>query len=151
MTQPNWNVLRNSWAEDDGALLDIYVSNTSGDDWREVIEAVSSRWPTAYAEDGDRVQMPDEPRDVFACARTRTCRFQLALTPLINAKAYFFAPDEIEFDSDPRELLDQADLDTLVAFISTIGQTLQRPVYVGIEGGDPRLRRTCVTTRTQTA
>ena len=46
--------------------------------------------------------------------------------------------EEVEFDVDPNELLDQADLDVLIDFVSTIGRELHRPVYVGIESGDPR-------------
>jgi hypothetical protein len=49
----------------------------------------------------------------------------------------FFTEDEIEFDLDPRQILNASDLDAVCAFVQAVGRALRRPVHVCQEGGPP--------------
>ena len=134
MENPPWNYVRACWAEDDGALSDIYVLEATADDWQRVVEATTARWPSSYEEDAQPVPLPDEVDVVFGRAASRTCLLRIEVTPLISLNAHFFSSEEVEFDLDPRAVRDRADLDALTEFIRTVGRTLDRPVYIGIEG-----------------
>jgi hypothetical protein len=57
----------------------------------------------------------------------------VAVTPLINLNAHFFCEDEIEFDLDPRELLDDDDLAAILDFMRVIGRRLRKEVLVSVE------------------
>jgi len=133
---PRWEELQRQWAEDPGALVDIRVPNATVDDWRRVIDLVEARWSCALEVDGDPAPFP--PDLAILAPVTDTTRFSLlrvGLTPLINLNAHL--PDsDIEFDFDPREVLDQSDLDAIVDFVATLGRALGQVVHVVVEGGD---------------
>jgi len=137
MENPSLDYLRACWAEDDGALTDIYASGDA-DDWQRVIETITARWPSTYTEDAQPTPLPDEVAVVFRRAHTRACLLQMEVTPLISLNAHFFSPEEVEFDLDPRAVRDQADLDAVTEFIRTLARTLSRPVFIGCESAAPR-------------
>ena len=137
MSQPQWEPLRNLWAEDDGALIDVYVEGTVAEDWQAAVNAALAAWPSSYCEDGEPAQLPSA-EEALTRSRARSCLLRVALTPLINLNTHFFAADEVEFDFDPREVLDQDDLDQVCGFMRTVGRAIGKPVWLGIEGGPPR-------------
>lgn len=144
MAAPDWKTLRDLWDLDEGALRDIYVPNATAADWQAVLEVVTGRWPFSYLLDGEPGQLPDA-RTFFAEARQREAAhlLRVAVTPLINLNAHFFGEDEIEFDFDPRELLNDADLAAILDFMRVVGRTLRKPVLVSIESSphlSPELR-----------
>jgi hypothetical protein len=138
MENPPWDYLRACWAEDDGALSDIYVSEATADDWQRVIDATTARWASTYTEDAQPTPLPDEVGVVFRRTHSRACLLRIEVTPLISLNAHFFIPEEVEFGLDPRAVRDQAGLDAVTEFIRTLGRTLSRPVFIGCESPAPR-------------
>jgi hypothetical protein len=131
---PRWEALQREWADDPGVLVDVRVPDASVDDWQRVIQLVTTRWPCSLDADDKYVPLPSDLGSLFTSAATRSRLLRVALTPLITLDAFLPEPD-IEFDFDPREVLDQAGLDAIVDFVVIVGRTLQRTVHVVIEGG----------------
>jgi hypothetical protein len=137
MATPEWDLLRRTWADDEGALVDIRVPNATVDEWRRLIEELKARWPVELEADGEAVPLPLPPDlgSLFDPAKERFWLLRVALTPLINLNAHL--PDEeIEFDFDPNEVLDQADLDAISEFVLVVGRTVRRTVHVLVESGE---------------
>lgn len=130
--------LRACWAEDDGALSDIYVPGAKTGDWQRAIDTTTAQWPSTYTEDAEPAPLPDDVGVVFQHAQSRACLLRIEVTPLISLNAHFFTPEEVEFDLDPRAVRDQVALDAVTEFVRTLGQTLSRPVYIGCESAAPR-------------
>jgi hypothetical protein len=135
MTTPQWEWLKRTWGEDEGALVDVRVPNASVDEWQRVLDAVRGRWPVSLEVDGAPEPMPSDVRGLFDPPDGRFRLLRVALTPRINLNAYL--PDEeIEFDFDPKEVLDQADLDVITEFVLVVGRTVRRTVHVLVESGE---------------
>jgi hypothetical protein len=94
-------------------------------------------WPSSYSEDNEPHALPAAIADVFRRSTSRTCFWEIQLTPTIEANCHFFTEDEIEFDLDPREILSASDLDAVCAFVQAVGRALRRPVHVCQEGDPP--------------
>lgn len=129
-------MLQRRWADDPGALGDIRVPDATVNDWLRLIEVVAARWPCSLGADGEQIPSPSDLNGLFALAGPRSMLLRVRLTPLINLHAYFPDYEGIEFDFDPQELLDQADLDDIVDFVTSVGRALRRTVRVVVEGGD---------------
>lgn len=138
LSDPQWTELRDFWAQDAGALTDVYVVGTTTDDWQRVVDATKRRWSSTYTEDGVRTSLPNDAVEVFRRTQDRACLLSVELTPQIKLNAHFFSPEEVEFDFDPRDLRGQADLETVIEFVRTIGRALQQTVCIGIESAAPR-------------
>jgi hypothetical protein len=91
-------------------------------------------WPSSYSEDNEPLALPAAIADVFRRSTSRTCFWEIQLTPTIEANCHFFTEDEIEFDLDPREILSASDFDAVCAFVQAVGRALRRPVHVCQEG-----------------
>jgi hypothetical protein len=141
MAAPSLKVLQAIWAEDDGALFDIFVTDTTPNDWQVVVDAVREmNWPTAYTVDGVAAEMPPEVEDIFAARRAdATLLWSIEPGAGVTINCHFFYPGEIEFDFCSREIVSDQALAALLGFIAHVGRALGRLAGVTVEGDhDPR-------------
>jgi hypothetical protein len=123
-----------------GSLPDLCVPETSTEDWQALLDLVASgTWRFAYSEGGTHLAMP-RAEAVFNRVPDAECA-SLGVWPTSRIVAIFrfYAPEQIDFDIDLREIQDQADLDTFCGFLKTIGRRLGKRVLMDAEGGDPSL------------
>ena len=122
-----------SRAEDDGAFRDIYVTGTDIDDGVRALEAVTSRWPTTYREDGEPAAMPRDIREIFRRRLERSTLLCIRLKEHLTIDVHFFEPEQIEFTFDPRDVVDDADVFRVLDFVLHVGRTVGRTVHMSIE------------------
>jgi hypothetical protein len=137
MAAPSLEQLQEIWAGDDGAVFDIFVTDSTLKDWQAVVDAVRARaWPMTYEEDGVPAEMPPTAEEIFAHAEKATILWSVAVAPGVVINCHFFSSDEIEFDFQPREIVSDERLAALLGFIIHVGRTLVRLVGVTVEGDD---------------
>jgi hypothetical protein len=122
-----------------GPLPDLCVPETSPEDWQALLDLVaSSTWRFEYAE-GDMV-LPLPRADAVLSRRPDAESASLRVWPAPHLLAIFrfYAPEQIDFDVDLREIQGQEKLDVFCAFLKVIGRRLGKPVLMDAEGGDPR-------------
>jgi hypothetical protein len=137
MVAPSLELLQEIWAGDDGALFDIFVTDTTLEDWQAVVDAVSATtWPMTYEVDGVPTEMPPAVEEIFAHAQKATILWSVTAAPGVALNCHFFCSDEIEFDFQPREIVSDERLAALLGFITHVGRALGRLVGVTVEGDD---------------
>jgi hypothetical protein len=137
MAAPSLEQLQEIWAEDDGAVFDIFVTDTTLEDWQAVMDAVRARsWPMTYEVDAVSAEMPPAVEEIFALAQKATILWSVIVAPGVAINCHFFSSDEIEFDFQPREIVSDERLAALLGFITHVGRALGRLVGVTIEGDD---------------
>lgn len=136
MKSPPWESVSESWSWD-GSWRDAYVFDTDGDDWQRVVDLVRRQgWEArTNGEGGVESPLPAEVRDIFALDSTSPT-WLIRPGAGVEIKCHFFAPEEIEFDLDPRQITDQSSLDVVCEFLRAIGRELRKPVVVTAEN-DP--------------
>ncbi|MEU7581381.1 hypothetical protein AB0B50_27680 [Streptomyces sp. NPDC041068] len=120
-----------------GTLPDVYVPETSVDDWQAVLDLVEvNGWQYRYSE-GDTVLPLPRAESVLSRPDDAECpQLRVRPTPDVLAIFRFHAAEEIDFDVDLRELQGQQRLDVFCGFLSAIGRRLGKPVLMDAEGGD---------------
>lgn len=136
MAAPSLEVLRATWAEDDGALFDIFVTDTTPNDWQVILDAVrEKKWPTAYSVNGVAAEMPRTAEDIFAARQAdATLLWSIEPDAGVTINCHFFYPGEIEFDFCPRVIISDEALAALLGFIAHVGRALGRVAGVTVEG-----------------
>jgi hypothetical protein len=137
-----------------GTLPDVFVPDSSAEDWQAVFDLVRTRdWQWHYSE-GDTT--PPLPPAAVVLARPADSELaQLKVWPVPGVLAIFriMSADEIYFDIDLRELQGQEGVDVLCSLLAEIGRELGKPVIMTPEGGtqahsvlgfDPTLERVVV-------
>ncbi|SFL90743.1 hypothetical protein FEK33_06680 [Nocardia asteroides NBRC 15531] len=119
-----------------GALPDLWVPDTSVEDWQAVFDLVRPNgWAIEYVVDDIVLPLPAAaeflPRAVDA---EEHVVLWVRPAPAVTAIFYPMSATEIDFDVDLRELQGQAGVDTLCGFISALGRRLGKPVFMAAEG-----------------
>jgi hypothetical protein len=129
MTRLAWDQVREDWVVD-GGLRDIYVHETTRDDWQRVVDALrATGWPTTFSVDGDECEIPADVSGIFALVDQSTS-WRIRPHPDVQINCFFFTEGEIELDADPREIAGQAELDAVCELVLVIGRALGRQVDV---------------------
>jgi hypothetical protein len=118
-----------------GTLPDVYVPETTADDWRTLIALVRSEgWRWTYLVDNEPGELP-LVEDMLS--RRDQADLSLHVWPAADVLAIFrpYEAEQIDFDVDLRELQGQEQLDLLCRFFTTIGRALGKPVLMTPEGG----------------
>lgn len=119
-----------------GALPDLWVPDTSVEDWQAVFDLVrTDGWAFEYVVDNIVRSLPAAaevlPRPVDA---EEHIVLRVRPAPAVTAIFYPMSSTEIDFDVDLRELQGQAGVDTLCDFVSALGRRLRKPVLMAAEG-----------------
>lgn len=125
----DWVTLSSDFAPD-GSLRDIYIFDSTRDDWQAVLDAVrNSGLPLRFLVDGEPAQLPERVADIFAMQERVTPSLQINCAGL-RVGCHFFADDEIEFDLSPREVSGQDGLDAVAAFMKMLAETVKKDVVL---------------------
>ncbi|MEU7905925.1 hypothetical protein [Actinoplanes sp. NPDC049118] len=121
-----------------GSLPDLCVPKTSTDDWQSLLDFVaSSAWRFEYAE-GDTILPLPRAEAVFSRpADAESPALRVWITSSLVAIFCFYAPEEIDFDINVREIRDQEALDVFCEFLRSVGRRLGKSVLMDGEGGNP--------------
>jgi hypothetical protein len=118
-----WNNVRLFFEpETMGCLPDLGVPETSTDDWQTLLDlVVSSTWRFEYTE-GDTILPLPRAEAVFSRhADAESASLGVWMTSRVVAIFRFYAPEQIDFDVDLREIEGQEALDAFCGFVSVIG------------------------------
>jgi len=114
-----WSEVSDEFAWE-GSWRDICITDTSISDWQATWEMLrSGDRDLNYFVDGENAAPPENVVEIFARPRERT--FLLAvLVAGARLNCHFFCELEIEFDLDPRQIVGQAQLDAVLAFMADL-------------------------------
>ncbi|RAK70237.1 hypothetical protein [Hymenobacter edaphi] len=128
----DWNQLREEVYYVDGSLRDIYVLNTTAEDWRRWVELVNGSYTVAFS---NSVSGRTEDRIDFAVIQ------QWWATPdevewstvRIHVRNYtinchFLWDGDIENDIRPRDFQSVEDHEALLLYLQRVSEALQKPV-----------------------
>lgn len=125
----------------DGSLRDLYVQDTSLEDWRRVLDHVlSGAYDAVLFRDGQPMAPPPDVVTLFDEDGV-LLRFRCGHAVL---QCHFFDPGEIEFDLDPRTVSSDADEAALIRFMTTVAELTGRPVDLTPENAPEAPYARCV-------
>jgi len=116
--------------EPDGALRDIYIFDTTLEDWQKVYTLASSFYAS--------FQFSTAENEIAYPASIRPEHFKLesifsfAAGP-VPMSAWLFRPDRIELSFAPNDVPDERSFESLLAFIVELQRAIDKDVIVTIE------------------
>lgn len=117
----------------DGAWRDIYVLETSKDDWQRVLDVLRQWTPIpVFKQNGTIAPFPEQAADALADPDGGLLSIDVA-GMLFNC--HFFGADEIEFDLDPREVTGPERAEAVGRFMGVLGDATGKPVILTYENG----------------
>jgi hypothetical protein len=127
-----WEAVRTDFAPD-GALRDIYISDTSLADWRALFAIIASgEWSARLYVDGAPTGGPLQ--DLGVLFRTNAQRLLEVDLGGIVLNSHFFRESEIELDCDPRSIADLERFRLLTNFLRATGDGLEKDLHITHEG-----------------
>ncbi|OKJ13580.1 hypothetical protein [Kitasatospora sp. CB01950] len=139
MTELGWNDIEEFFDPDlMGALPDVWVPDTSVEDWQELFDLVrSSGWAWRFEVGGSVGPLPSAAEVLGRPADAESVVLRVWPAPGVEAIFRPMSAAEIDFDVDLRELRGQAGVDRLCGLLGAVGRRLGRPVLMGAEGDYP--------------
>jgi hypothetical protein len=112
----------------DGSLLDIYIHDTTLNDWQNFIDLIrEGAHEFSFSTGHNPSSLPDNVQEVFDHEETSLLSISI-VGMIINC--HFFTIEEIELDIDPREVVSEENFRDLTSFISSLGQALAKQVMI---------------------
>ena len=132
----NWNNIK--WIfEPDGALRDIYVQNVTISDWENVVDLLNSKYKLSYgnSEENFTAQIDLDYVRKKLVDETGELEIKFARIDLngIIILCYFFLEEQIEFDISPSEIKSITELNTILNFMKSISQKLNKQITLSEE------------------
>jgi hypothetical protein len=125
----NWQDIAAHFSPD-GTLRDIYVFQTSMEDWESVWTLLArSRDHLTFSVDGVPSEPPTTAAEVFATGAKHSVLAAYAESGF-TVNCHFFTQSEIEFDIDPREIGGPDAGEAIARFIAAIGEVTSKPVVL---------------------
>ncbi|WJS96932.1 hypothetical protein NYQ10_10855 [Flavobacterium johnsoniae] len=130
----NWTDIK--WIfEPEGSLRDIYIKNTSIDDWKILINYLNSSQIVKYGLTGEnQIINPIDLEYVIEYLHDETGLMETKCASIIIdniiINQHFFSINEIEFDIDPREITSFEDYKEILNFMNEISRILQKSVIL---------------------
>lgn len=127
----NWK--NNKWIfENDGALRDIYVQNTTVSDWEKVIDLLNSKYQITFGVYQDDLKNKIDIDFVRTMFKDETGELETKTATIdlngIVIKCYFFIENQIEFDITPTDIKSVKELNNLINFMKSISLRLGKQV-----------------------
>ncbi|MBF6439303.1 hypothetical protein [Nocardia cyriacigeorgica] len=118
-----------------GALPDVYVHDTTVEDWQAVFDLVrSSGWEWEFRE-GDEVRALPSAAEVLGRGDDdEVVSLRVRVAPELEAIFRPWDETQVEFDVDLRELQGQVGVDVLCGFLGAVGRLLGKKVVMEAEG-----------------
>jgi hypothetical protein len=115
----------------DGSLRDIYIHDTTLNDWQIFIDLIRhGRYNFSFVTGDNSSSLPDNVQGVFN--QQETSLLSISINGMM-ANCHFFGIEEIELDIDPREVVSEENFRDLMDFISSLGQALAKQVRITTE------------------
>lgn len=112
----------------DGSLRELYVLDTTIEDWRRLFDFVrGSTYGFRFRHGGDWQPMPRSPDGFFAGQSEWTTLLSIDVAGVI-VNAHFFETNQIELDLVPNEVQTAERAAALFAFMRGLGRSLSKPV-----------------------
>lgn len=109
----------------DGALRDIFILNSTLDDWNNVLQALkNSDYGLEFLIDYEPAELPNSAEEIFKIDKSKTLKVK---RDNIFFNSYFFVADEIDFDSDPRDFVAFEQGEDLVNFMRFLSNLTNKP------------------------
>jgi hypothetical protein len=128
-----WEKLKDKVYYWDGAWLDIYVKNTSPEDWKIWIDYVNSTYDISFNNgkaDKKEDKISFDAVNAYWAGTTDLMSDAVIKVGAVNIKCHFFEDTEIENDLDPGEVVSMEEHNQLVKYIADISNLLQKPVFI---------------------
>jgi hypothetical protein len=138
----NWADCGDIWARD-GSLRDIYIFNTTLEDWKKFLIFLTGRSGSVYSVDGESAPLPHNLQEQFRPDRERSYLLAFPVGRLI-LHCHFFSVEEIELDLDPRDIQSQDDLSQLAPFLRELAALLGKEVRLTAENDRARALFSCL-------
>ncbi len=111
----------------DGSLRDIYIQNTSIEDWGKLIDLLNSEYNLKYFSE-NKIKKDE----VFKYLQDETGEVECSNVSIeienIKINCYFFFIEQIEFDIDPSEIKTKSDFEKILLFMTKISSTLKKQI-----------------------
>ncbi|MFD7236403.1 hypothetical protein ACFWAT_13995 [Streptomyces syringium] len=118
-----------------GALPEVRVPDASVEDWQAVLDLIIARgWRCQYSEGGAVMPVPAAEEGLSRPAGAERGELRVWPAAVVLAIFRFYAPEEVSFEVDLRELHGQERLEVFCGFLRAIGERLGKPVLMDPEG-----------------
>jgi hypothetical protein len=128
-----WEKLKDKIYYWDGAWLDVYVKDTTREDWKIWIDYVNSTYEVSFY-NGKADRKEDKISFDGICdywdGTSDLMSDAVIKVGAINIKCHFFEDTEIENDFDPGEVDSIEEHNNLVRYITNISSLLKKPVFI---------------------
>ncbi|WP_010255020.1 hypothetical protein [Myroides injenensis] len=124
----NWDNI--NWIfKPDGSLRDIYIQDTSLNDWGKVIDILNSEYNLSYFSENkiNKKEVLEYLQDETGEIECKTVSININN---VNINCYFFSIEQIEFDIDPREVKSVLEFDTILSFMTTLSSKLKKQIIL---------------------
>lgn len=121
-----WNSCKDDFKWD-GSLRDIYVRPASLSDWVAIYPLLRKQSAFEFLNESKVVVAPDVIDASFFNQPRPILRFEVGQIPVVF---HFFTVAEIECDLDPRYVISQTRLDSLLAFVGQLGDLTNKQVVL---------------------
>ena len=122
----NWENI--NWIfKPDGTLRDMYIQNTSIEDWVKVIDLLNSEYNLKYFSENkiDKGHVLKYLEDETGEVECSTVSIEIEN---IKINCHFFLIGQIEFDIDPTEIKIKSDFEQVFSFMKLISSTLKKQI-----------------------
>ena len=132
----NWHQIREKvYDSDAGTLRDIYVLETNVDDWRSWVDFVNTtcivRWKNAAGEIMPQIDF----NQILDCWHSQEISHAVIMVGQVSLHVHFFCESEIEHDLQPEEVTSEEDHNSIVSYMQSMSQRLDRKVILTPENG----------------
>ncbi|GHO54690.1 hypothetical protein KSB_31650 [Ktedonobacter robiniae] len=116
--------------ENDGSLRDIFVLNTSEQDWQIMLNFLrQSSYPFEFTIDGTPQELPDSVKTIFDLRQEHSTQLCIDRQELV-INSFFFTEEEIDFDIHPRDINTGDKVERLLEFMRTISKLLNKEIIL---------------------
>lgn len=123
----DWKEAKSAFVRD-GSLRDLYVLDTTVEDWRRLFDFVrSGTYDLRFRHGDDWRPMPEDLDGFFAGQSEWTTLLAVDVDGVL-VHAHFFETDQIELDVEPSEVQTPERAASLFAFMRGLGRALGKPV-----------------------
>ena len=128
-----WGYINGSVYFKDGSLRDIYVFNTTVEDWEKWIRFVNDNYPIAFYDRRDSSEY--SKIDFIKVSECWNGENEEGVYASINVEGikimcYFNGEDEIENDFTPSDVKNVTDHNNLMQYLTNVSKALNKPVLV---------------------
>jgi hypothetical protein len=129
----NWKRLKEEVYFEDGSLRDIYIFDTSIEDWKKWVDLVNREYRVSFY-NGQTEQTTDkidfEVVNAFWTSKTDLVNWATIFINGFDIKCYFFGWEEFENDFRPNEFRSEQDHYQLMSYLVDVSTHLGKKVIV---------------------